>query len=467
MQTFWIKTLLFPVLTLSLVGFLSGCGQEPAVKAPTGSPVNIVSTPAGAMIYVNGVKKAPAPGTINLPLNVPVLIAADLPGYRPQMQLCRPEPTSGGQTINFQMEPIHGIIVVQTDPKGANVLIDGNPVGPAPVTVFNMTIGEHSVHAELVGHLPQERRISVPPDGTPTAANLTLSSIIGSLSVTCPVPEARLSINGKDAGVTPYQGDLAEGIYEITLRKEGYAEINQKATVIRQEKTVLDLPLAELPASISVTSDPEDATLIFKGGVIGSAPHTLTNLAAGNYRIRAEKKGYDPEETTVGVERGREATVHLVLKPNTGEIHVTALPPGVSVYLDGKRVGTLEADPVDPKKAKIFVIRDLAAGVYEVKIAHKDGVPSMVRESVTVSKGQTIRTGNLKIWVPNAWIYTKSNPKPAKVQLEYQTKDEVVFRPMPGIQRRYSTQEVTKVEPIDIREPFDSDKPAVTGEEEK
>lgn len=53
-------------------------------------------------------------------------------------------------------------LVVVTDPPGARVLVDGTPIGPAPIEQ-QTTAGKHHVRAQLGGYLPEDRDVELVP----------------------------------------------------------------------------------------------------------------------------------------------------------------------------------------------------------------------------------------------------------------------------------------------------------------
>lgn len=443
------------LLLMSVVVGVTGCGDSSQSAKPAVAAVDVTSTPLGAVIFANGNRLGVTPCRIGLPLSRTILLTASLAGHRPKMSLFEATSAPAGHSVKFDLEPYQCGLAVKSNPEGAQITVDGAAAGAAPLTLFSLGVGEHIVRAERHGYLPKESKVIIPPDGSPAVVNFNMESILGSLKVTSPTPEVSVFVNGKSVGFAPYQASVGEGTYDVVLKKEGFTEVQRRVEVRRQQETLLDLPLADLPASLVITTQPEGATLFFEGEMRGASPLTLQNLKPGRYMVKAQKAGYDTEEVSVRVSRGVTTPITVNLTANTGEIHVTALPPGVSVYIDGARVGSVESDAVDSKKSKVFVIRNLASKSYQVKIAHKDGKPAFVTQTVSVPKGGMARTDPMKIWVPNAWIHTVVSQEPVKVFLEYESPTEVVFQPYPGVTRRYRRDEVKKIEPFDIREAFE------------
>jgi hypothetical protein len=57
-------------------------------------------------------------------------------------------------------------LTVQSDPPGAQVLVDGQPMGRTPVTLRDLQAGTHSVALSLSGYMPSTRSIELRPGGS-------------------------------------------------------------------------------------------------------------------------------------------------------------------------------------------------------------------------------------------------------------------------------------------------------------
>lgn len=66
--------------------------------------------------------------------------------------------------INVALTPqeVAGKLLVESDPEGASVEVDGKLVGNAPVLVDKLSAGTHSVAVSLVGHVTQVRDVRIP-----------------------------------------------------------------------------------------------------------------------------------------------------------------------------------------------------------------------------------------------------------------------------------------------------------------
>ena len=118
---------------------------SPSALAATTGTLNVSSSPAGAQVFIDGVKKGltplsvvlnPGPHMMELqgagePRSLPVTITA---GQQMSQYIELPKAASAG-----------GQLLVRTEPAGAQIAVDDVARGPSPVTVDDLSAGEHVV----------------------------------------------------------------------------------------------------------------------------------------------------------------------------------------------------------------------------------------------------------------------------------------------------------------------------------
>lgn len=73
--------------------------------------------------------------------------------------------------VTATLRPKTGTLFVNTSPAGAAILIDGQSTGISPLTLDNLSAGNHTVNATLEGYSPAEEQVKV-------IANQTVTSTI-------------------------------------------------------------------------------------------------------------------------------------------------------------------------------------------------------------------------------------------------------------------------------------------------
>jgi len=136
---------------------------------------------------------------------------------------------------------VRGRIVVRSVPAGAIVTVDGRLYGETPLTVRDLVLGAHSVQIAHPGYVPRTDRITL----TSSAPSQTVSAQLepgvdtakagatqGSVFVDTRPRGARVTIDGRDAGVTPVQiPEVSLGPHKITLELAGYKTMNADVVV--------------------------------------------------------------------------------------------------------------------------------------------------------------------------------------------------------------------------------------------
>ncbi|MEM9862042.1 MAG: serine/threonine-protein kinase [Myxococcota bacterium] len=136
-----IPVLFVGVLALALGGFIAWralSGGEP-VAAPS---VEVVSDPPGATLDVNGTRiEGVTPITLpDARIGQRLRLEARQDGYQPWRREVVVEP--GASRHIAVLEPIRHDVRIETTPPGAQVEIDGRPVGPSPVVLQDRTVGQ-------------------------------------------------------------------------------------------------------------------------------------------------------------------------------------------------------------------------------------------------------------------------------------------------------------------------------------
>jgi hypothetical protein len=149
----------------------------------------------------------------------------------------------------------------------------------------------------------------------------------GILKITTDPPEAAVKIDGEDYGLTPVEAaGLPPGEHVLELSKSGH--FRRKATIqLDSAGAQLHFELSR-PATLTVTSEPNGASISLDGKDAGTTPIRNDKLRPGDYKISATMEGYSPSETTIKIESGGADTLHIVLE------RITAEPPEPTVKIE-------------------------------------------------------------------------------------------------------------------------------------
>jgi len=146
-------------------------------------------------------------------------------------------------------------LVIRSTPPGADIFFDDKTTlkGQTP-NKFRVDPGPHKIYLEKKGFEPLEREF-VMPTGKPLVLEFALKAEeeYGNVQIVANVVGARIFIDGKNVGITPYSEmpSLKIGFHQVILEKEGYRRWEQRVEVNKVRTTLVtaDLVLLERPSS--------------------------------------------------------------------------------------------------------------------------------------------------------------------------------------------------------------------------
>jgi hypothetical protein len=427
------------ILAFALVFFITiGCAPKKTVDRR--GEFYIVSKPPEAKIVINNKEIGLTPKSIKLPPGTYIMEVVKL-HYRSDWQKLVSN-TGDKKNIEIVLAPITSSVFIESRPEGAVIEIDGKQIGQTPIIIHDQTIGKHSARLSKPGFITQEITWNV-EDARPQTVSADLFSNMGTLEIKSNPNGANVFLDGKARGRTPFLEKIEQGEHKIRVELKGYNTHEQNIVVTKDAKKDLDVNLQLLPGNLNVKTTPSGASVTVNDQQYQNSPVEIKNLQPGNYKIKVEKAGYDPVEKDIKVIAGETSDVMLRLDSNWGGIDLIANPPGVTIYVDGKKVG-VSAEGEDKQTSKVFEIRNLSSQEHTIRLAHKRAVPAEKEIRVKVSKGQIARPKPVNMWIANTYVKLK-NGRETKGKLSYQNNGEIIFEPEPGVTLKYSKNEIETI----------------------
>lgn len=228
-----------------------------------------------------------------------------------------------------------GRLAVNTEPPGARLAVDGNPIGLTPMFPHELLAGQHTVTIEADGYQTIEERMTI-GGGQQADLNIQLTANARSVLVTTVPVGATLTIDDTERGVT------------FGAAGPEYEEIAAS----------IEVPLSDI-----------------------SAPLVVEHLSPGTHMLRISKECYEPQLVTVEVQVDPFRNDPIRLEPirltqSLGSLKVESDPPGARIVLDGEPAGETPAG-----------LEDLCSGDHELMVKHPEAGQWMGR--VTIGKGKS------------------------------------------------------------------------------
>jgi hypothetical protein len=172
--------------------------------------------------------------------------------------------------------PTTGSLLVRSTPTRAGVLIDRVWRGRTPLTLRDLTFGQHDVRVVLEGgYEPINQRITLTPDNASRELSFELRRIAGERGGRSAPPAAQPSRETAPPAGTP----------------------------------------APATSGLSVSSLPAGARVTVDGRFVGITPLSLPDLTPGGHRVTVELEGYLPYTATAIVNPNRVTRVAARLQP--------------------------------------------------------------------------------------------------------------------------------------------------------
>jgi hypothetical protein len=239
--------------------------------------------------------------------------------------------------------PQMGTLVVESNPAGVQVFVDGVDRGPTPATV-SVKAGAHIL--ELRGRgVPRSIPFTVAAGGQ-VSHHIEFANTpeLGQLRVESQPAGAKVLVDGVDKGAAPLTvADLTPGDHEVILQSDE-TSVRHVVNVQAGGTASLVAPVAAAPAAgtgpvsgwLSVKA-PFSIEIREEGRVIGTTDAERIMMAAGRHEIQLvnETLGYRVSRV-VTVQPGKVASLTADL-PN-GTVNLNAAP-WAEVFIDGQRVG--------------------------------------------------------------------------------------------------------------------------------
>ena len=426
---------------LAAVGILAGCSKAPEKALVT------VTGPAGMVLSVDDQKVGVAPVTFKLNGGI-YLFKYHAPGYERRWETVKLKDAEQ-RKIHVDLKRESASVLIATKPLGAQLVVDGRVLGATPIVLDNVIPGnEYTGQLRMPGYAERSVKWAV-DSARPKQVMIDLDANMVKVEFLSKPARARLMINGREVGTTPYRGELTEGKYKLRFELAGYSPLEQTVTLSRGEKFKMEYPLTPLPGGISISSVPEGAAVYINGRKRGVTPCVLTDLPAAVYEVRAEKDGYDPVTRKVEIASGYKDEIKLVLLSSTGELELDIRPAGVEVLLDGKKLGKTEENPESKAVTKPIRVSGLAPGEHKVTVSHPRAYPPSRTVSVMVEKGKLTRPRTITVWIANCEI--KYRDGRVEVGTLYQEDDNsILFGPEPGIRYEVSRGDLEYVKRLNV-----------------
>ena len=252
-------------------------------------------------------------------------------------------------------------VFIESNPKGATVMVDGEDRGFTPIQIEKVEVGTRSLMLIKPGYETLSKGIIV-TEGEITNISEVLIPKTGNLTILSEPTGAMVYLENIPRGKTPLDlKGLEVKDYIVDVELNNYRKKTLRVTVQYNQNTTQKFELESLPGTINAIIDPVSATVKAYGKKYKSSGSGITRvtLPAGKHSIEISNKGYESQTRTI------------TLGPNEAiplEINLKKKPAGVSSNPD---IGFLTVhslnDDVKLKISRTSGVQELPLDYYELK----------------------------------------------------------------------------------------------------
>lgn len=284
-------------------------GGLAAITAQTGN-VTVTSEPSGSTVAIDGAVRGKTPLTIALDAGAHSVVVGTGADARSQtVNVTR----NGEASMHVQLAAAitapapagSGALQIATEPAGARVWVDGDARGVAPLTVSNLTAGDHAVTVRTAAGEPINRTVTI-HDGASASLIITMpgagSFASGWLSIQSTLP-LQVMENGALLGTTEMPRILLpSGTHQVELVNASLGFRTTRSITIAAGQTAT---FSVIPprGTLSINALPW-ADVFIDGASVGETPIGNYSIPIGNHEVlfRHPELGEQRKTVTVGAQ---------------------------------------------------------------------------------------------------------------------------------------------------------------------
>ena len=297
-------------------------------------------------------------------------------------------------------------IVIISEPSDVEKIIDGKSIGKAKS--LKLPFGKHTLTLKKEGYRTKHIKIEI--DDTTTllqGEQFKLEEIEPTVLKIDSYPQgAKVFINDKEEGQTPYTSFKFPAVYKLRITKNGYVPI-EKEIEIKDDQNTFFYNLIKNASYINLKVVPSDATVLIDGKDYTNKSNI--EIAPGKHTISVTKNLYFPFKKEIDLKVGETLIpnpLEINLKKNASYINLKVAPYNATVLIDGKNYTNRRDIEVSPGKHTISVTKNsYLAFTKEIDLKLGETlIPNPLEINLTKNTGVinlTINPSDAKVFVNN------------------------------------------------------------------
>jgi hypothetical protein len=241
--------------------------------APNVGTAVLESEPPGAAVLIDGKNVGETPLTTELPVGKHI-VDFRRQGVTRSIPIDVAKGRSTSTRIEWTVKRV-GTLSVQSEPKGATVVLDGKERGATPITLDDLPVGAHALVLQS-GAGTLKRTVTIAEDKTLEVKEAIFS---GWLQLSSPIElqinDGKTSLRLDDRNQTL----LKPGVHELRFSNKALGFVEVRKVEVKPGET-LPVTIAPAPSLLSVTAT-EPSEVLIDGERVGATPLTDVPVAIG------------------------------------------------------------------------------------------------------------------------------------------------------------------------------------------
>lgn len=256
--------------------------------------------------------------------------------------------------VNEKLVLDSGALEINSEPVGADVIVNGIDKGKTPISLSGIPKGLVSVSFRLPGFKEETRELSMHA-GEVQNLYLKMTPLAGTLQLTSVPDGGRIYLNDTFRGKSPLVLTGVEpGTYRARVELEGFGEVTREIVVPNGGSISEEFRLSNVMGRLEVRTNPAEAQVYIDGRLVGTTKRIsedqesfseilpIDNLQAGEHVLVVKKDGYaqSTRHPKIQISKTSKANVNLrrVFTPNVEIITPNGTYRGVYVGADADQV---------------------------------------------------------------------------------------------------------------------------------
>ena len=271
--------------------------------------VMITSRPEKALLEFRGQKLGMTPVVIRSLPHGEYSARLSLPGHTTQdvrwkISSASPQMIRAGLSSNM------GTLSLDSDPSGAQIILNGRVVGVTPYR-DQLPAGNYMLELKKKDYATLSKQIVISRGKQLNVEVQKLEILRSSITIHSVPSGAKVSLDGKEYGQTPYTfRDLLPGQYTFTVSKEGFDHSSSRVRIPAGTTLQETIHLDSNRSGVDVITQPANLTLYLDGKMLGvtqpdpssgkrlSKLFSIRNIASGPHTLTVYHKRGIPQKKT-------------------------------------------------------------------------------------------------------------------------------------------------------------------------